>query len=107
VPLRTDLPEVEKERLDRALKVLANAASYGIYAEMKPKETDHNVEVVCHGIDAEPFHCRDLSKVPLAILVRESGMSRRMLIDTVAGRTRPHPKNQETLASIVRELDGI
>jgi hypothetical protein len=29
VPSRTDLPNVERERLDKALKVLANAASCG------------------------------------------------------------------------------
>ncbi len=54
---RTDLPDVEKERLDKALKVLANAASYGIYAEMIREESDHKVEVTCHGIDAKPFTC--------------------------------------------------
>jgi hypothetical protein len=58
VPLRTDLPDVEKERLDKALKVLANAASYGIYAEMNRKETDQKVIVTCHGIDVAPFSCR-------------------------------------------------
>ena len=52
---RTDLSEAEKERLDKALKVLANATSYGIYAEMHRLESDHKVKVTCHGIDAEPF----------------------------------------------------
>jgi hypothetical protein len=55
---RTDLTEGEKARLDKALKVLANAASYGIYAEMNPQETDDKTEVTCHGIDYEPFTCR-------------------------------------------------
>jgi hypothetical protein len=55
---RTDLSEVEKARLDKALKVLANAASYGIYAEMNPQETDEKATVRCHGIDCEPFTCR-------------------------------------------------
>ena len=55
---RTDLTEGEKVRLDKALKVLANAASYGIYAEMNPQETDDKTEVTCHGIDCEPFTCR-------------------------------------------------
>ena len=55
---RADLSEVEKGRLDKALKVLANAASYGIYAEMNPQETDEKIEVTCHGIDCEPFTCR-------------------------------------------------
>ena len=53
-----DLPEAEKKRLDKALKVLANAASYGIYAEMNPQETDEKTQVTCHGIDCEPFTCR-------------------------------------------------
>jgi hypothetical protein len=56
--LRSDLSEVERERLDRALKVLANAASYGIYAEMNRQESDQKSVVVCNGIDAEPFTCR-------------------------------------------------
>jgi hypothetical protein len=55
---RTDLTDGEKARLDKALKVLANAASYGIYAEMNPQETDETPWVTCHGIDFEPFKCR-------------------------------------------------
>jgi hypothetical protein len=45
-------------RLDKALKVLANAASYGIYAEMHRLESDHKRNVTCYGIDAKPFPCR-------------------------------------------------
>ncbi len=55
---RSDLSEPQKERLDKALKVLANAASYGIYAEMNRQESDDKVSVTCHGIDARPFTCR-------------------------------------------------
>jgi hypothetical protein len=55
---RTDVSDIEKERLDKFLKVLANAASYGIYAEMHRLESDHKTEVTCHGIDAEQFKCR-------------------------------------------------
>jgi len=55
---RTDLTKAEKERLDKALKVLANAASYGIYAEMNPQESDQKAWVACHGIDSEPFKCQ-------------------------------------------------
>jgi hypothetical protein len=58
LPLRSDLSEIEKERLDKALKVLANAASYGIYAEMNRQESDSKVNVKCHGIDRKPFTCR-------------------------------------------------
>ncbi len=58
LPKRTDLSATEKKRLDKALKVLANAASYGIYAEMHRQETDRKQNVICHGIDAESFRCR-------------------------------------------------
>jgi hypothetical protein len=52
---RTDLSVVEKDRLNKALKVLANAASYGIYAEMHRLESEQKVKTTCYGIDAEPF----------------------------------------------------
>jgi hypothetical protein len=58
LPQRTEISDIEKDRLDKFLKVLANAASYGIYAEMHRLESDHKTEVICHGIDAEPFKCR-------------------------------------------------
>lgn len=52
---RTHLSEADRERLDKTLKVLANATSYGIYAEMHRQESDEKVRVTCHGIDAAPF----------------------------------------------------
>ncbi len=55
LPLRAHLSKSERERLDRALKVLANATSYGIYAEMHRQESDEKVRVTCHGIDPEPL----------------------------------------------------
>lgn len=55
---RNDISQVEKERLDKALKVLANASSYGIYAEMHRLESDKKVWVTCYGIDPEPFKPR-------------------------------------------------
>jgi hypothetical protein len=55
---RTDLSDGEKKRLGKALKVLANATSYGIYAEMNCQESDKTVSVKCHGIDARPYECR-------------------------------------------------
>jgi hypothetical protein len=45
-----------------------------------------------------------LKKAPLATLVKESGMSKRALMDLRAGRSKPRPKNQELLAEIVRRL---
>jgi DNA polymerase III epsilon subunit-like protein len=56
--VRTDLPPDEKTRLDKALKVIANSASYGIYAEMNRQESDEKKSVTCHGIDRKPFDCR-------------------------------------------------
>lgn len=55
LPDRTDISPTEQTRLDKALKVLANATSYGIYAEMHRQESDRKQTVTCHGIDAEPF----------------------------------------------------
>src|SRR5207253_3443115 len=55
---RSDISATERKRLDKALKVLANAASYGIYAEMHRKESDHKQNVICHGIDSDSFECR-------------------------------------------------
>jgi hypothetical protein len=48
-----------------------------------------------------------LRKIPLQLLVKLSGMSRSTLIEVRAGRSRPHHKNQELLASIVRRLDAV
>jgi hypothetical protein len=55
---RTDLSKVEQSRLKKALKVLANAASYGIYAEMHRLESERKVKLTGYGIDATPFMCR-------------------------------------------------
>lgn len=54
---QTKIPQSHKNKLDKALKVLANATSYGIYAEMNRQESDRAVKVQCHGIDAEGFTC--------------------------------------------------
>jgi hypothetical protein len=55
---RNDISDLEKKRLDKALKVLANSASYGIYAEMNRQDTSDRVSVHCHGLDEKPFPCR-------------------------------------------------
>lgn len=54
----TELSDDERKRLDKALKVLANATSYGIFAEMIREETAEKVPVTCYGIDPKPFTCR-------------------------------------------------
>lgn len=50
-----------------------------------------------------------LKKAPLDFLVKTSGkkVSRRMIIDARAGRSRPHPKNQELLKSILQRLGFV
>ena len=44
-----------------------------------------------------------LKQLPLQLLVKISGLSRRMLINARAGRTRPHLKNQQLLSTILRK----
>ena len=54
---RVDISQSEKERLDKALKIIANATSYGIYAEMNRASSEAEVDAVCYGIDPNPFTC--------------------------------------------------
>ena len=56
---RTDLTERERERLDKTLKVLANATSYGILAEMTRHElpSGRTAKVTVYGVDQEAFEC--------------------------------------------------
>ena len=51
------LDETERDRLDKALKVTANAGSYGIFAEMNRKEQPGNrkVPVTVWNSDGQPF----------------------------------------------------
>ena len=49
------ISQEDADRLDKSLKVLANATSYGIYAEMNRQETEKRVKVRCQGIDPEPY----------------------------------------------------
>jgi hypothetical protein len=45
-----------------------------------------------------------LKQISIADLVRESGISRSALFDVLAGRSRPHPRNQKKLTEIARAL---
>lgn len=114
---RTDLSVTERERLDKALKVLANAASYGIYAEMNRKESEEKVRVTCHGIDAEPFACRvahpdepgEFCFPPLAALI--TGAARLMLAllehcVTAAGGTYAM-EDTDSMAIVATEHGGL
>jgi len=59
VKSRADIPADERARQGRFLKVLANAGSYGIFAQMDREElaADERADVTVFGID-EPFSCR-------------------------------------------------
>ena len=51
---QTEMAKAEQELLDKALKVLANAASYGIYAEMNRMEPGRETNV--SATDSMPNH---------------------------------------------------
>jgi hypothetical protein len=80
-----DLPSQEKQRMDKALKVLANSTSYGIYGQMDRRETRQRTVVKCHGIDLDPYSCNvanpempgEFCFPPLASLI--TGAARLML----------------------------
>lgn len=55
---KLNVSDAERERLDKALKVLANATSYGIYAEMNRTDADEETTATCYGLDPNPFTCR-------------------------------------------------
>jgi hypothetical protein len=54
---RGELSDIEAKRLDKALKILASATCFGIYAQMDRQDDDEKVEVICHGIDPDPYKC--------------------------------------------------
>ena len=45
-----------------------------------------------------------LKEVPLSVLMRETGLSRRMLIKTRKGHARPHVRNQKLIIEELRRL---
>ena len=114
---RTDLSKQEKDRLNKALKVLANATSYGIYAEMNIQESDEQVEVTCYGLDAEPFHCSVAHPEipgkycfpPVASLI--TGAARLMLAlleHTVTGLGGTYAmEDTDSMAIVATEREGI
>jgi hypothetical protein len=80
-----EISEEDVNRLDKALKVLANATSYGIFAEMNRQESEKKIKVQCHGLDPEPYECKvihpeqrgEFCFPPLASLI--TGAARLML----------------------------
>lgn len=53
-----DLSETETQRLEKALKILASATCFGIYAQMDRQGENDKVEVTCQGIDPELYKCK-------------------------------------------------
>ena len=47
-----------------------------------------------------------LNQIRLSVLQKETGLSRRMLIDARTGHRRPHRKNQELIAAALKALSG-
>jgi len=112
-----DRPRPEQVRLDRFLKVFTNAASYGIYGQMNRRESNHEVDVVCHGLDAEPYICSVVHPEepggycfpPLAALI--TGAARLMLAllehcVSEAGGTYAM-EDTDSMAVIATELGGF
>jgi hypothetical protein len=85
VDSRENLSRPEKDRFSKALKVLANATSYGIYGQMDRRENGEKIAVKCYGLDASPFTCKvenfekpgEFCFPPLASLI--TGAARLML----------------------------
>ena len=85
VSLRGDLDLAERDRISKALKVLANSTSYGIYAEMNQTQCEEKTPVKCHGTDRLAYICRvqnpeipgEFCFPPLASLI--TGAARLML----------------------------
>ena len=55
---RSDRSHIETKRLEKALKILASATCFGIYAQIDRHEEGEKVEVTCHGIDPKPYTCK-------------------------------------------------
>lgn len=45
-----------------------------------------------------------LRKIPLSVLIRETGLSRRMLIKARRGHARPHPRNQLVIVHSLKSI---
>jgi lambda repressor-like predicted transcriptional regulator len=77
----------------------------GVEAGVVHSEQDVYTEYPDPGRDQWESQIRPaLNKISLSVLQKQSGLSRRTLINARTGNHRPHPKNQELLARIVRKL---
>lgn len=114
---RKGLTHEDVNRLDKALKVLANATSYGILAEMNRQESEKKIEVRCHGLDLEPYRCSvihpeqpgEFCFPPLASLI--TGAARLMLALLEHSATRLGGtyamEDTDSMAIVATETGGI
>ena len=113
------LEEVERKRLDKALKVTANAGSYGIFAEMNRKEQPggHKVPVTVWNRDGQTFETRSAAPEepglycfpPLAALITSA--ARLMLATLECSITQRGGAyvfcDTDSLAIVAREQGGL
>jgi hypothetical protein len=72
-------------------------SEHGVYTEYTdPRRDEWTVKVL-----------PALRQIPIADLVKESGMSRSALFEVLAGRSRPHRRNRERLATVCIQSDLV
>jgi hypothetical protein len=117
VEARTDWPEDQRARVSKGIKVFANAASYGIYAELHRQESDDEMDVLCHGIDPKPFRCRvahpdvagEYCFPPMASLITSAArLMLALLEDAVAQRGGTYAmEDTDSMAIVASEAGGL
>jgi len=83
----------ESNRLEEVEEGLIHSAEnvYTVYADESRDEWERKIRPA-------------LKKVSLSVLMKETGLSRRMLIKARTGNARPHRSNQALLISVLRKL---
>ena len=99
---RTDLSEVERDRLRRSLKTLGSATSYGIFAQMDRQESDKEVRahVLRHRLRSRiacnvkhPEAPGEYCFPPLASLITSGGASAARAAGAARHRSRRHVRD--------------
>jgi hypothetical protein len=114
---RGDLSDIEVKRLQKALKILASATCFGIYAQMDRKDEDDKVEVTCHGIDPDPYTCRvahpefpgEFCFPPIASLITAGARLMLALLDHCVSKLRGTYVMEDTdsMAIVAMEHGGL
>jgi hypothetical protein len=114
---RGDLSDIETKRLEKALKILASATCFGIYAQMDRQGEDDKVEVTCHGIDPEPYTCKvahpefggEFFFAPLASLITSGARLALALLDHCVSKLQGTYVMEDTdsMAIVATEHGGL